>query len=366
MYSAEQQSAEEILQEAESKGQTLFEEFVIQHPDVSRIYSHSVNTLRIHTVNNGKEIRSFFKPMLRIGCDNSVIDANLNVGSYRMLLNDDGMVEMPIYMSKRFQYKKAERHHNTGVSFKDVKIPYVKEAVDVAIEAAKYFPEVPYIGWDIAISEKGPVVIEGNAVSSCFKIYQLMNYMYKGAGLRKEIDEMISFGLTREKDPVPTKEGLVRQAKRCEKMATVYLWGGIGEFIEEDVVQRLKQVYPKKYTEEYCDKLNRRAGKHVRGFDCSGLIKNYIMGGLANFEYNSKYDLNSYMMLEQSKRSGDITTLPEEPGLCLFMPGHVGIYVGNQEVIESTSNPKFGDGVVRTKLSDRQWTHWFLCPGIEE
>ena len=29
-------------------------------------------------------------------------------------------------------------------------------------ECAKVIPQVRYVGWDIAITEKGPVVIEGN------------------------------------------------------------------------------------------------------------------------------------------------------------------------------------------------------------
>ena len=37
------------------------------------------------------------------------------------------------------------------------------------------------------------------------------------------------------------------------------------------------------------------------------------------------------------------------------MPGHVGIYVGNGEVIEARGHLY---GVVKTKLKDRPWTDW--------
>ena len=46
------------------------------------------------------------------------------------------------------------------------------------------------------------------------------------------------------------------------------------------------------------------------------------------------------------------------------MDGHTGIYVGGGLVIESTPNPRFGNGVVQTKLSDRPWTQWYCCHGV--
>ena len=147
-------------------------------------------------------------------------------------------------------------------------------------------------------------------------------------------------------------------------MPTTYLWGGLGEIITEEVIEAQKEEYPKTYDDNCCKRLREKIGKGVRGFDCSGLIKNYVMGGIPNYQYNVNYDLNSSMMLARAEKSGEIASLPEQPGVCLYMPGHVGIYMGKQKVIESTSNPQFGDGVVETNITDREWTHWFYCPGI--
>ena len=157
---------------------------------------------------------------------------------------------------------------------------------------------------------------------------------------------------------------LVKHAFNCLTFPTIYLWGGIGEVITSEVIDILKNRYPNVYTKEYISKLKKCIGKNVRGFDCSGLIKNYMMGGLIEYKYDNRIDMNSEMMLEKSIKKGTIDTLPEVRGICLYMPGHVGIYVGNGFVIESTSNKKFGDGVCKTKISDRKWTHWFYCPTI--
>ena len=43
------------------------------------------------------------------------------------------------------------------------------------------------------------------------------------------------------------------------------------------------------------------------------------------------------------------------------MSGHIGIYIGNGEVIEAKSNH---DGVVKTQLREGSWTYWMQLPGI--
>ena len=43
-------------------------------------------------------------------------------------------------------------------------------------------------------------------------------------------------------------------------------------------------------------------------------------------------------------------------------PGHIGVYIGNGEVIEAMDTRY---GVVKTKLQGRGWTHWLEVSGIK-
>ena len=52
---------------------------------------------------------------------------------------------------------------------------------------------------------------------------------------------------------------------------------------------------------------------------------------------------------------GNILDIPEIPGLLVFMKGHVGVYIGNGEVIEARGHAY---GVVKTKLKNRKWTEY--------
>ena len=54
-------------------------------------------------------------------------------------------------------------HPNTKISIVGFKIPYWEEVNQMVEEAAAIINGVPLVGWDVAISENGPVLVEANA-----------------------------------------------------------------------------------------------------------------------------------------------------------------------------------------------------------
>ena len=66
-------------------------------------------------------------------------------------------------------------------------------------------------------------------------------------------------------------------------------------------------------------------------------------------------------MYENATEKGSIDSMPEIPGLAVWHTGHIGIYIGNGEVIEAMGTRY---GVVRTYLDDGSWTHWLKIPYI--
>lgn len=88
-----------------------------------------------------------------------------------------------------------------------------------------------------------------------------------------------------------------------------------------------------------------------------GLIKGYLWSETPNSTpiYDSKQDKDVSGMKANCIETGNIKTLPELPGVLVFMNGHVGVYIGNGEVIEARGHLY---GVVKTKIKDRPWTEW--------
>ena len=79
--------------------------------------------------------------------------------------------------------------------------------------------------------------------------------------------------------------------------------------------------------------------------------------------YSTKTDRGAQGLFDSAKEKGKINTMPNVPGIVLWKPGHVGVYVGNKDVIECTLGSR-GDGIVKTPLSSAGWTYWLKVPEI--
>ena len=154
-----------------------------------------------------------------------------------------------------------------------------------------------------------------------------------------------------------TNIGLVEYAK--EQLGKPYWYGCFGQTSTATLYQYKKTQYPKYYTAKDYQK---QYGQRVH--DCIGLIKGYLWSDSSNDlpKYNSKQDVSADGMLYKCKKYGTISTIPELPGVLVFMKQHVGVYIGNGYVIEARGHAY---GVVKTKLSKRSWTSWGKCPWIE-
>lgn len=160
-------------------------------------------------------------------------------------------------------------------------------------------------------------------------------------------------------------ESLVNYVYEVMKIPNVYCKGGLGQILTHKwLINRIKENPEFRYEEKNFDMLWNIPNGEIRIFDCSGLIKSFLMGGLGHFVYDKSKDINAVTMFNKATVKGTIDTIPEIPGICVYMTNHVGVYVGNREVIEATPNPDFGNGVVMTRLTERAWSHWFQLSGI--
>ena len=73
-------------------------------------------------------------------------------------------------------------------------------------------------------------------------------------------------------------------------------------------------------------------------------------------------DIATEQMIEWCDEKGSMDTMPEIPGLLLWMDGHVGIYIGDGYAIEAMGTRY---GVVKTQVAGRGWQKWGKIPCIE-
>ena len=142
-----------------------------------------------------------------------------------------------------------------------------------------------------------------------------------------------------------------------------YVWGTTGKVMTESLLQSKLAQYPDNIG-PYEDFI-RANWLGRRTVDCCGLIKSYgwLNTETMTFSYqaNGVADMGANSMYHAATVSGTIDAIPEIPGLAVWRNGHIGVYIGNGEVIEAMGT-KYG--VVRTKLAERNFTHWLQVPGI--
>ena len=153
-------TVQEIEQTAHG-GRMLLQEVVKQHDDINAINPNCINTIRIITMRSDKGNIHVFAATIRIGTVKDSFVDNRALGGAAVGIDENGKL-----MKYGFQHAKygtkISQHPVTGVVFEGVQLPYWDEVVDLVIRAHKAIINVQSIGWDVAITPDGPVLIEGN------------------------------------------------------------------------------------------------------------------------------------------------------------------------------------------------------------
>jgi hypothetical protein len=76
-------------------------------------------------------------------------------------VDDDGTITRLAVPKNPFEAH-AQTHPDSRLPISGLRIPEIDEIRRLAIQAARRLPEVQSIGWDIALGENGPCLIEGN------------------------------------------------------------------------------------------------------------------------------------------------------------------------------------------------------------
>ena len=141
----------------------IAEQCIKQNEKLNKLYDKSVNSLRMFTFyKNGQAY--FLQAVLKIG-NGGVVD-NFSCGGMYTYVNEEGYVFVEaIDRDDNIFYE----HPISKTQIVGFKVPMFKEAVKLVKEAAKIVPEIKYVGWDVAIGENEPIIIEGNCFPGVFQ-----------------------------------------------------------------------------------------------------------------------------------------------------------------------------------------------------
>lgn len=142
----------------------LFQETIKQHSALNSLNPSCLNTLRIDTfIDKNGEIE-IISGLIRMSTSNSHID-NISSGGCSVGIDiNTGNLNKEGYLSfGSHGVKTLTVHPITNTIFEDFTIPFLSEAKELVLKAASLMPGLRLVGWDVAIGESGPVLIEGNS-----------------------------------------------------------------------------------------------------------------------------------------------------------------------------------------------------------
>ena len=190
------------------------------------------------------------------------------------------------------------------------------------------------------------------------------NYLYESIAASTPVT--VKPAETKASTAAKTNKGLVEYA--IAQIGKPYWYGTFGQVSDAALYATKKKEYPVQY--KWDCKNNqpgvvpaKQLGEKVH--DCVGLIKGYLWcTGPTDKKpkYNAAQDKSANGMYAACKTKGAIATMPDIPGVLVFMDHHVGVYIGNGYVVEAKGHAY---GVVKTALKGRGWTSWGYCPYIE-
>ena len=157
---------ETVWQALKTRPRGVVEEYVVQHPALSALSPASVNTIRIVTISSKtKPVTPDGKYMdiayaaIRIGNGTATVD---NFHSGGMVAAVDLTTGKIVTDAADMDGRVFAQHPMTGKVFKGYQIPMFDTALQLVTDACAKDGVEGNLGWDIAITENGAVLIEGN------------------------------------------------------------------------------------------------------------------------------------------------------------------------------------------------------------
>lgn len=165
----------------------VIEEAIKQNKIISEIYPNAINTLRVVTILKDRQAH-ILCTYFRIGNGDHFVDNFNSGGMVAPVDKDTGIVIAPAIDKNKNLY---EKHPMTGKNIQGFKFPFWNEMTKMIEEAAKIIPEVGYVGWDVAFSDGGPLLVEGNDFPG-HDIYQLPEHTPNKIGVYPEFKKYIT------------------------------------------------------------------------------------------------------------------------------------------------------------------------------
>ncbi len=184
LYQKGKKTTEQVFEDLCQRYHNAFimEEKIVQSEELGQFHPESVNTLRLTTLRLGDRIE-IVHPFAKFGLGTAIVDNAAAGGVFCSIDTNTGKMTAAVdEVGNRY-----ETHPDSHRRFEGFTIPRFDEAVALVKELADVIPDNRWTGWDLALTDDGWVMVEGNAYGQMVAI-QIM----EDKGIREEMDGFLA------------------------------------------------------------------------------------------------------------------------------------------------------------------------------
>ena len=180
------QDPEKVFKEILEGGTAVIEECIVQSESLAAFHPESVNTVRMAVWHEGDKVTPLFS-VFRMGRGSAIVDNGGAGGCFSTVDIKTGELLTPAVSEDGGRFT---THPNSGKQIVGFTIPRWQELLDMVQKISRIIDQ-PYISWDLALTDAGWVIVEGNSTG------QFLWQMSSIKGCRAEIEPYLKRAIAR-------------------------------------------------------------------------------------------------------------------------------------------------------------------------
>lgn len=171
----------------------IFQERCKPHEDVRRICGNRVATVRVYTIvgENGAEV---FRTVWKIPGGDNAVDNFWREGNILAAIDHDTGKIWRAVQGQSIAERELTTHPDSGAQLVGTKVPNYDAVIETALNAARLFKTTPLIGWDIAPTDDGCVIVESNNAPN----FEIVQHAERRGVLDERMKSLVEFCQMRE------------------------------------------------------------------------------------------------------------------------------------------------------------------------
>lgn len=186
MSVATEDEISEALELFRGENNAIVEEFICQHETMALFNPNAVNIVRFYSVASPAGMY-LFAPVLTTAVNMDISNGSQDALTAVVDIRNGMVLTDAVDQNNIVDYAV---HPLTGASFKGAQLPYWEETLDMLRRAVPVAGKISNVGWDVALTENGPLIIEANTIPGFNSAqYRGFGWVTDGYGYQPLFDE---------------------------------------------------------------------------------------------------------------------------------------------------------------------------------